>query len=127
MGEKIETQFAPAALGPYSQAIKANGFVYVSGQLPLDATNGKMIEGDIKNLTNKVIDNLEAILKEAGSSLSNVVSCQVFLIDLKGDFKDMNEIYAKRFIGHTPPARVTVEVSALPLGARVEMACIALA
>lgn len=125
MKEKIDSEKAPAALGPYSQAIKANGFLFVSGQLPLDVATGKLVEGDIKTLTNKVIDNLEAILKKAESSLDKVVSVQVFLIDLKEDFKEMNEAYALRFNSGVAPARVTVEVSALPMGARVEIACTA--
>lgn len=122
--KNINTDLAPKAVGPYSQAVEANEFIFVSGQVPLDPQTGKLVEGDIKALTIRVIDNIEAILKEAGSSLDKVVRTDVFLIDLK-DFAAMNEIYASRFSGSILPARQTIQVSALPLGSRVEISCIA--
>lgn len=126
---KISTPDAPQAIGPYSQAIAINkdtNLIFVSGQVPMDPKTGKLITGDIKALTQQVIDNLEAILKAGGSSLENVVRTDVFLKDLKSDFAGMNEQYAKRFNGSTPPARQTVQVSELPLGASVEISCIAI-
>lgn len=120
--KKIQTDKAPAAIGPYSQAVVAGGTVYVSGQLPIDPATGKLVEGDIKILTARVIDNLEAILVAAGSSLDKVVRVDVFLKDLK-DFAAMNEVYAKRF--SSAPARQTIQVSALPLGSIIEISCIA--
>jgi 2-iminobutanoate/2-iminopropanoate deaminase len=126
MMTKVKTANAPAAIGPYSQAIVANGCVYVSGQLPIDPRLGILSEGDIKTLTTLVIDNLEAILVAAGSSLEKVVRTDVFLKDLKKDFAAMNEIYASRFSISQPPARQTVQVSELPLGSPIEISCIAL-
>lgn len=126
MKEKIDTHQAPRALGPYSQAVKCNGFIFVSGQLPINPKTGAVIEGDIQLMTAQVIDNLEAILKEGGSSLEKVVQCQVFLTDIKVDFSMMNEVYAKRFNSTIPPARTTVEVSELPLRSRIEIACMAM-
>lgn len=126
--EKVETADAPRAIGPYSQAIfvkAANGLIFVSGQLPIDPKTGKLREGDIKVLTKQVIDNLEAILKEGGSRLQNVVRTDVFLKDLKKDFAGMNEEYAKRFNGLTAPARQTIQVADLPMGSPVEISCIA--
>lgn len=125
MLNKIETLEAPRAIGPYSQAVSANGFIFVSGQLPIDPQTGAILEGDIGKMTTKVIDNIEAILKKGGSNLDKVVNVQVFLKDLKRDFMPMNEIYLKRFKSPCPPARATVEVSELPLGSLIEMACIA--
>lgn len=127
MKEKIETFDAPRAIGPYSQAIKANGFVFVSGQLPLHPMKAELVEGDIKVRTERVILNLEAILKAAGSSLEKVVSCQIFLTDLKQDFSMMNEVYTKFFGVDNAPARATVEVSYLPLGSNIEISCTAIA
>ena len=121
---KIHTSKAPAAVGPYSQAIEANGLVFVSGQTPIDPSTGKMVEDEIKTQTTRVIDNLEQILKEAGLDLGNVVRCDVFLKDMN-EFKAMNEVYASRFSKDPQPARQTVEVSRLPLDARVEISCIA--
>lgn len=100
--------------------------IFVSGQLPIDPETGKLIEGDIKTLTKRVIDNLEAILQAAGSSLQQVVRTDVFLKDLKRDFAGMNEEYAKRFTHSAAPARQTIQVAELPLGALVEISCIAL-
>lgn len=125
MKEKVDTLDAPRAIGPYSQAVKANGFIFVSGQLPVNPKTGEVAGDDIKSMTEQVIDNIEAILKEANSSLDLVVSCQVFLTDLKGDFVQMNEVYAKRFNSSIAPARATVEVSRLPLNCKVEISCTA--
>lgn len=124
--KQVKTSNAPAAIGPYSQAIIANGCVYVSGQLPIDSHSRALDEGDIKHLTTKVIDNLEAILKAAGSSLDKVIRTDVFLKNLKQDFAGMNEVYASRFSISQPPARQTVQVSDLPLGSPIEISCIAL-
>lgn len=125
--KQVKTANAPAAIGPYSQAIIANGFVYVSGQLPIDPRLGILSEGDIKTLTTQVIDNVEEILVAAGSSLDKVVRTDVFLKDIKKDFAGMNEVYASRFSISQPPARQTIQVSDLPLGSPIEISCIALA
>jgi 2-iminobutanoate/2-iminopropanoate deaminase len=121
----VRTEAAPAPFqgAPYSQAIKANGFVFVSGQLSLKPGDKELTAGDIGSQTEQVFANLRAILEEAGTSLDNVVKTTVFLQDL-GDFAGMNEVYAKH-VGERPPARSTVEVAALPSGARVEIEAIA--
>jgi 2-iminobutanoate/2-iminopropanoate deaminase len=123
----VRTEEAPAPFqgAPYSQAIKANGFVFVAGQLGLEPGSTEVVGPGIKAQTEQTINNLEAILTEAGSSLDKIVKTTVFLASL-GDFQDMNEVYAGR-IGETPPARSTIEVSALPSGALVEIEAIALA
>ena len=122
----IRTEAAPAPFqgAPYSQAIKANGFVFVSGQLALRPGEKELSGGAIGEQTEQVIENLRAILEEAGSSLDQLVKTTVFLQDLD-DFVGMNEVYAKH-IGSTPPARSTVEVAKLPSGALVEIEAIAL-
>lgn len=125
--EKITTDLAPKAIGPYSQAVLIPNnvtLIFVSGQLPVNPKTGKLIEGDIQQLTVQVIDNLEAILKAAGSHLNLVIRTDVFLIDLR-EFSKMNEIYAQRFNGPVLPARQTIEVTALPLGSPIEISCIA--
>lgn len=127
---KIETKQAPKAIGPYSQAIRINAagpLLFVSGQLPVDPATGEIVKGDIRVLTNRVLDNIEAILKEGGSSMQQVVRVDIFLKDLKADFVPMNEEYAKRFNPEAPPARQTVQVSELPKGAAIEISCIAIA
>lgn len=123
--KKITTNAAPSAIGPYSQAIAAEAFVFVSGQLPIDPKTGELIQGDIRALTKQTIDNIEAILSASASSLYHVVKTEVFLMDLK-DFNGMNEEYAKRFNPESPPARQTIQVSALPKGAQIEISCIAI-
>lgn len=123
--KKIETPNAPKAIGPYSQAIATEKQLFVSGQLPIDPTTGKLVESSIKIQTNRVLDNLEAILKTAGCSFSNVVRCDVFLKDLN-DFAIVNEEYAKRFNSPIPPARQTIQVARLPLDALIEISCIAI-
>ena len=124
--EVVRTEAAPAPFqgAPYSQAIKANGFVFVSGQLSLVPGEKELLAGDIKAQTQQVFANLRAILEEAGSSLDQLVKTTVFLQNLD-DFAGMNEIYASH-VGSTPPARSTVEVAKLPSGALVEIEAIAL-
>lgn len=126
--ERINTIEAPEALGPYSQGVKISApaeLLFVSGQLPIDPKTGEVIEGDIGKLTQQVILNIAAILQEAGSSLDKVVRCEVFLTDLK-HFQEMNTEYSKHFKGPCPPARQTVQVSALPRHSLIEISCIAL-
>jgi 2-iminobutanoate/2-iminopropanoate deaminase len=129
MGEKeaVRTERAPAPFqgAPYSQAIRANGLVFVSGQLALRPDHAEIVSDDIGTQTEQVFDNLQAILEEAGSGLDRIVKTTVFLTDL-GDFAGMNEVYARR-VGQPPPARATVEISNLPSGAKVEIEAIALA
>ena len=124
--EAVRTEAAPAPFqgAPYSQAIKANGFVFVSGQLSLRPGEKDLLAGDIKAQTQQAFANLRAILEEAGSSLDRLVKTTVFLQDLD-DFAGMNEVYATH-VGSTPPARSTVEVAKLPSGALVEIEAIAL-
>jgi 2-iminobutanoate/2-iminopropanoate deaminase len=119
----ISTQDAPGAIGPYSQAIEAGGFLFLSGQIPLDPKSGELVTGDIRLETERVLDNLEAVLKAGGATFDDVVKTTIFLTNL-GDFQAVNETYAKRF-GATPPARATVQVAALPRGCRVEIDAIA--
>jgi 2-iminobutanoate/2-iminopropanoate deaminase len=124
MREVISTPNAPQAIGPYSQAIRANGFIFVSGQIPVDPATQKIIEGGVAQQTEQVIRNLEAILKAAGSSLEKVVRTGVFLKDM-GEFAAMNDIY-ERFFPQSAPARSTVEVARLPKDVHVEIDAIAL-
>ncbi|MCI0488412.1 MAG: RidA family protein [Blastocatellia bacterium] len=124
MRERVQTDNAPAAIGPYSQAIKANGLVFASGQIALDPATGQIVEGGIREQTERVLNNLKAVLEAAHSSLDRVVKTTVYLSDL-GDFSEMNEAYGRFFTGE-PPARSTVEVSRLPRDARVEIDVIAL-
>ena len=119
----IATKHAPAAIGPYSQAIEANGFVYLSGQLPIDPATGQFPEGGIKEQTRQSLLNAQAILKEAGLSLSHVVKTTVLLSDI-ANFGPMNEVYAEMF-GAPFPARSAFAVRDLPKGALVEIECVA--
>jgi 2-iminobutanoate/2-iminopropanoate deaminase len=119
----ISTSQAPAAIGPYSQAIKAGKFLFASGQLGLDPASGNLVEG-IEAQTRQALANLQAVLAEAGSSVENVVKTTIFLADL-GHFATVNSLYAQVF-QHEPPARSTVQVAALPKGALVEIEFIAL-
>lgn len=121
--EKVSTKKAPAAVGPYSQAMKAGDFVYVSGQLPMNPETGEMVEGSIKDQTRQSLENAKAILEEAGTCLENVVKTTVFLQNMN-DFADMNGVYAEFFTNHKP-ARAAVEVAKLPLGADVEIQMVA--
>jgi 2-iminobutanoate/2-iminopropanoate deaminase len=122
----VRTESAPAPFqgAPYSQAIKANGLVFVSGQLGLKPDHAEMVGDAIEEQTRQVLDNLEAILVEAGSSLDRIVKTTVFLASLD-DFQGMNSVYAER-VGDTPPARSTIEVAGLPSGALVEIEAVAL-
>lgn len=124
MREIVSTPDAPKAIGPYSQAIRANGFVFVSGQVAIDPTTQQVIEGDVAAQTERVMNNLSAILKAAGTSLNMVVRSTVFLKNM-GDFPAMNEVYGKYF-AKDPPARSTVEVARLPKDVLVEIDVIAL-
>ena|SRR5262252_9315205 len=124
MKERVQTDSAPNAIGPYSQAIKANGFVFASGQIPLDPQTMEIVEGGIREQTERVMTNISALLRAAGTSLDRVVKTTVFLSDLS-DFSEMNETYGK-FFSEVPPARSTVEVARLPRDVRVEIEVIAL-
>ncbi|HEY7096335.1 MAG TPA: RidA family protein [Terriglobales bacterium] len=125
MREVIATKDGPQAIGPYSQAIRANGFVFVSGQVAIDPSNQQVISGDVAAQTERVLKNLEGILKAAGSGLEKVVRSTVFLKNMN-DFAAMNEVYGRHFTS-APPARSTVEVARLPKDVLVEIDVIALA
>ena len=124
MKRVVRTANAPAAIGPYSQAIIAGGLVFAAGQLPLDPATGQMVEGDVQVQTRRVLDNLAAVLAEAGSSLDLAVKTTCFLADL-ADFAAFNEVYAGYFTTD-PPARSTVQVARLPRDAKVEVEVVAL-
>ena len=124
MRKVVSTENAPKAIGPYSQAIKANGLIFVSGQTPLDPKTQLMIEGGVAEQAKRVLENISGILRESGSSMEKVVRCGVFLKDMN-DFAAMNEIYAT-FFKTDPPARSTVQVSRLPKDCLVEIDAIAL-
>ncbi len=121
--KQISTQNAPAAIGPYSQAIEVNGFVYASGQLPIDPATGAFPEGGVKEQTRQSLLNVKSILEEAGLALSNVVKTTVYLADM-GDFAAMNEVYSQ-FFAQPFPARSAIAVKALPKGALVEVEVVA--
>jgi 2-iminobutanoate/2-iminopropanoate deaminase len=123
--EVVTTNDAPEAIGPYSQAVSADGLVYCSGQVPLDPASGKLISGGVGDQTRRCLTSLRAVLEAAGSSIDRVVKVTAYLTDM-GDFPEFNEVYAE-FFPEQPPARATVGVAALPKGARVEVECIALA
>lgn len=123
MKEIISTENAPGAIGPYSQAVKTNGMVFCSGQIPIDVATGEFVSEDVAEQTDQVLKNLSAVLEAAGTSLNNVVKTTVFLADMS-DFAAMNEVYAKYF-SENKPARATVQAAGLPRGARVEIECIA--
>lgn len=125
MRQIIKTEDAPGAIGPYSQAVAANGFVFVSGQIPIDPATGQFVEDGIAEQTEQVLRNLSKVLDAAGTSLARVVKTTVFLADM-GDFAAMNEVYG-RFFDENPPARSTVQAARLPRDARVEIDVIALA
>ena len=124
MREIIATDSGPKAIGPYSQAVKANGFVFISGQIALDPATQQLVSGGIAEQTERVMRNLEAILAAAGSSLEKVVRCSVFLKSMN-DFAAMNEVYG-RFFRKNPPARTTIEAARLPKDSLVEIDVIAL-
>ena len=120
----IFTSLAPVAIGPYSQAVRANGFVFLSGQIPLDPKTQQVVEGDVAVQTERVLENLKGVVEAAGSSMQRVVKTTVFLADMN-DFTAMNEVYSRYFTAHKP-ARSTVEVARLPKNVRVEIDLIAL-
>jgi 2-iminobutanoate/2-iminopropanoate deaminase len=122
--EIVRSDKAPKAIGPYEQAIRVGEFIYASGQIPLDPTTGKLVEGDIKIQTRRVMENLKAVVEAAGSSLEQAVKATVFLKNI-GDFAAMNEVYGE-YLGAAKPARSTVAVADLPRGALVEIDLIAL-
>ena len=123
--KKIETSEAPGAVGPYSQGTQFDRLIFVSGQVAIDPKTGKLVQMDIKAQTDRVIENIKAVLKAAGSDLSRVVRCDVFLKDMN-DFKSMNEVYASKFVTDPRPARQAVQAARLPLDAMVEISCIAI-
>lgn len=124
--EAIKTDGAPRAIGPYSQAVKvgAGTMVFLSGQIPLDPRSGELVSGDIGLQTERVMENLKAVLAAAGLDFSHVVRCGIFMVDL-ADFGQVNQVYGRYFAG-APPARATVQVAALPRGARIEIEAIAI-
>jgi 2-iminobutanoate/2-iminopropanoate deaminase len=121
--EVISTPNAPAAIGPYSQAVRTGNLIFVSGQIPLDAATDQLVRGDIGTQTQQVLENVAAVLEAAGSSLAEVVKTTVYLRDL-GEFGGMNEIYG-RFFPRNPPARATVQVARLPRDAAIEIDVVA--
>jgi 2-iminobutanoate/2-iminopropanoate deaminase len=125
MKKIISTPEAPAAVGPYSQAVRVGSTIYCAGQIPLDPKSGQIVSGEIDVQTRRVLDNIAAVLRAEGLGFENIVKTTIFLIDL-GDFQTVNEIYAGYF-KQAPPARSTVQVAALPKGARVEIEVIAVA
>ena len=123
MHEVVSTSSAPGAIGPYSQAIKAGGLVFCSGQIPIDTTTGEFVPGGVAEQTEQVLKNLSAVLEAAGTGLANVVKTTVFLADMN-DFAAMNDVYGKYF-NDNKPSRATVQAARLPRDARVEIECIA--
>lgn len=119
----VHTDGAPAAIGPYSQAVEVDGWVFCSGQIPIDPATGELIEGDVAAQTEQVMTNLAAVLEEAGASLASVVKTTVFLADM-ADFAPMNEVYGRHFEDHRP-ARATVQAAGLPKAVSVEIECVA--
>lgn len=122
--EVIQTELAPAAIGPYSQGVRANGFIFFSGQIPINPASGEVLRGDIAVQTELVMKNLEAVLTAAGISFEDIVKTTIFMTNL-ADFTVVNEIYGRRFSA-LPPARSTVEAKALPKGVDIEIEVIAL-
>ncbi len=122
--ESVQTDNAPKAIGPYEQAIKANGFIYTAGQIPIDPKTGNFVEGGIAAQTRQVLENLKAVLEAGGSTLDRVVKATVFLKNM-ADFAAMNEVYAQ-YLGSVKPARSTVAVADLPRGALIEIDLVAL-
>lgn len=124
MKTKIESANAPAAIGPYSQAVKVGNFIFASGQIPINPATGKVVEGGIREQVEQVLKNVGAVLAEAGCTYDNVVKTTVFLQDM-GDFATMNELYGKAFSSAIKPARSAVQVAKLPMGVLVEIEVIA--
>ena len=125
MKTRIQTDHAPAALGPYSQAIVTGNMVYTAGQTPIDPATGKLIDGTIEEQTHRVLQNIKSVLEAAGSSLAKVVKTTVFLTSMS-DFAAMNAVYAQYFNTDAPPARSTIQVAGLPLGAMIEIETVAI-
>ncbi len=125
MKQTIATPKAPGAIGPYSQAVKANGLLFLSGQIALDPASGQVVAGDVRAQTERVLENLKAVLEAGGSSLAQVLKTTVFLADM-ADFAAMNEVYG-RYFAQEPPARSTVQAAGLPRAVKVEIDVIALA
>ncbi|HKX45469.1 MAG TPA: RidA family protein [Planctomycetota bacterium] len=123
---RVHTDRAPAAIGPYSQAIRAGGVLYCSGQVALDPRSGEFRAGTAAEEARRCLENLKAVVEAGGSSLARVVRCTVYLVDM-ADFAAVNAVYGEFFTGDAPPARATVAVAMLPKGAKVEIDCIALA
>jgi 2-iminobutanoate/2-iminopropanoate deaminase len=119
----VHTSGAPEAIGPYSQAIVSDGYVFCSGQVPLDPSTGELIEGSIADQTRRCMVSLEAVLSAAGTDVGSIVKTTIYLVDMN-DFVEVNEAYGE-FFTNEPPARATVEVAGLPKGARVEIECVA--
>ena len=125
MGKKvIQTEKAPKAIGPYSQAIQAGNFLFLSGQIPLDPTTGELVKGDIRKQTQQVLENIKGVLESQGLGMEDTVKVTIFLKDI-GNFNQVNEVYATYF-SSSPPARSTVEVTKLPRDAEIEIEAIAL-
>jgi 2-iminobutanoate/2-iminopropanoate deaminase len=122
--KKVETEDAPKAIGPYSQAVAAGQYLFVSGQIPIDPKTGRLVEDTIEAQTKQVLDNIEAILKAAGLSFEDVIRTEVFLKDMQ-EFQAMNAIYAERFSYPIKPARQAFQVAKLPMDVRIEISCIA--
>lgn len=122
--QKVETEKAPQAIGPYSQAVAAGEYLFVSGQIPINPATGELVEGEIKEQAAQVLDNLEAILEAVGVGFDRVVKTEVYLKDI-GDFGAVNEVYASRFSHDIKPARQAMQVANLPMDATVEISCIA--
>ena len=122
--KKVETPLAPAAIGPYSQAVKAGSFLFISGQIPIDPQTGEVVERTIEAQTKQVLNNIEAILKAEGLQFKHVVKSEVYLKDMQ-DFQKMNELYSEKFSFPIKPARQTLQVAKLPLDVLVEISCIA--
>jgi 2-iminobutanoate/2-iminopropanoate deaminase len=120
----ISSSKAPKAIGPYSQAILANNTLYCSGQIPLDPASGQIVGDTPAQQTERVLQNLQAILQEAGFSFDHVVRCEVYLADIQ-DYQEVNQVYQKYFKGQAKPARIALEVAKLPKDALVEISCIA--
>ncbi len=124
MKKIINTAKAPKPIGPYNQAVMTNNTLFVSGQIPMNPATAELVKGDVKEQTRMVMENIKAILKEAGMDFSDVVKCSIFISDMK-DFPMINEVYGQYF-GDDAPARETVQVAGLPLGVDVEISCIAI-
>jgi len=125
MKERIDTLAGAPPVGPYSPAVRANGLIFASGQIPLDPESGKVIKGPIATQVRQTLENLQMLLEAGGSSLSKTVKCTVYLSDLQ-DFQAMNEVYSSYFHDKAPPARTTIQAAQLPMGADVEIDAIAL-